>query len=212
MCKIIFFIKQKYLFSVNFSIFYQCIALPIFFIMKKSILFIYFLVFTFSIYAQAPISKGKMQINTGLGLSNWGIPVYAGIDVGIHPDITAGMELSYRQYQSYGKWGKSNFPGADASIIGIYGNVNYHFNKLFHLSEEWNVYAGVNIGYHIWSFNKPYNNNGKIINSGSDTASVLGLGLQIGGRYYFTKRFGVNLELGGGNSFSNGKIGISVKL
>ena len=39
------------------------------------------------------------------------------------------------------------------------------------------------------------------------------LGFQIGGRYYFTNKVGINLEFGGGhNTLSGGKIGISIKL
>lgn len=43
-------------------------------------------------------------------------------------------------------------------------------------------------------------------------ASGLELGAQVGGRYYFTDKFGLNMELGGSNSFSGGKFGISVRL
>ena len=49
-------------------------------------------------FAQSPIAKGQAQINIGLGLSNWGIPVYAGLDYGIHKDITLGAEMSFRSY------------------------------------------------------------------------------------------------------------------
>jgi outer membrane immunogenic protein len=45
---------------------------------------------------------------------------------------------------------------------------------------------------------------------GSHTSGV-GLGAQLGGRYYFSDKFGINLEVGGGNAFSGGKFGISVK-
>jgi len=40
----------------------------------------------------------------------------------------------------------------------------------------------------------------------------MGRGAQIGGRYYFTQKVGINLELGGGNAFSGGKIGLTFKL
>jgi outer membrane immunogenic protein len=40
----------------------------------------------------------------------------------------------------------------------------------------------------------------------------LGLGIQVGGRYYFNEKFGLNLEFGGGNYVSGGKFGISLKL
>jgi hypothetical protein len=45
-----------------------------------------------------------------------------------------------------------------------------------------------------------------------DHVTGLSLGAQIGGRHYFTDRFGINLEFGGANAFAGGKVGISVKL
>jgi hypothetical protein len=39
--------------------------------------------------------------------------------------------------------------------------------------------------------------------------SGLGLGAQIGGRYFFKDNFGLNLEFGGGNALSGGKFGIT---
>jgi hypothetical protein len=40
----------------------------------------------------------------------------------------------------------------------------------------------------------------------------VGLGAQIGGRYYLSDKVGLNLEFGGGNAFSGGKFGVSIKL
>ena len=39
--------------------------------------------------------------------------------------------------------------------------------------------------------------------------SDIGLGVQIGGRYFFNKNFGINIEGGGGNATSGAKIGIT---
>jgi outer membrane immunogenic protein len=39
----------------------------------------------------------------------------------------------------------------------------------------------------------------------------LGLGAQIGGRYYFNNNWGINLELGGANTTSGYKIGASYR-
>lgn len=169
--------------------------------MKKQSLLLCLLFITLGAYAQAPVEKGKAQINAGLGFSSWGVPVYVGFDAGVHPDMTLGLELSYRKYKEYWKWGGKKYAYTnDVSIIGIYGNWNYHFNRILNIPKEWNLYAGINVGYNIWSGN------------GASASSGLGLGAQIGGRYYFSDKFGVNLEAGGGNNFSNGKIGISVKL
>jgi hypothetical protein len=45
-----------------------------------------------------------------------------------------------------------------------------------------------------------------------ECSAQVGIGAQVGGRYYFTDKFGVNVEIGGGNAFSGGKIGVSIKL
>lgn len=150
------------------------------------------------IVAQNPIDKGQAQINAGFGFSSYGLPVYVGLDYGIHEDITIGGEFSYRSYNQdyYGsKYGHK--------IYGFLGNANYHFNNLLGIEPTWDVYGGLNIGFYSWSSPRGFK---------GDTNSGLGLGLQIGGRYYFNDKFGINLELGGGNATSGGKIGISIKL
>ena len=45
-----------------------------------------------------------------------------------------------------------------------------------------------------------------------EKVSGLGIGGQVGGRYYFNDKVGINLEFGGGNAFGGGKVGVSVRL
>lgn len=147
--------------------------------------------------AQYALDQGKMQFNAGVGLSGWGIPIYAGLDFGIHKDISLGVDGSWRSYsQSFGPTSYTS------SIIGLGGNANYHFNSLFGIPEKFDLYAGLSLGYFIWSTSAGYSGTG---------ASGLGFGGQIGGRYYFGDNFGIHLEGGGGNSTSGGKFGISYK-
>ncbi len=148
--------------------------------------------------AQGPIAQGQAQLNAGLGLSSWGIPIYLGFDVGVHPDITVGAEMSFRSYGDRFDGRKYNH-----SVVGFAGNGNYHFNSLLNMSREWDFYAGLNLGFYVWNSSDDY--------PGSKS-SGLGLGAQIGGRYYFTESLGINLEFGGGNAFGGGKVGISVRL
>jgi outer membrane immunogenic protein len=152
---------------------------------------------TLSVYAQAPLAKGEKQLNAGLGLSGWGLPVYAGLDFGVDKDITIGIEGSFRAYSD--SWNHNSY---SHTIIGITGNGNYHFNSLLLIPSEWDLYAGLNLGFYAWSspsgYDGPHN-------------SGLGIGLQIGGRYFFSKKFGLNLELSGGNDIMGGKFGISYK-
>ena len=166
--------------------------------MKKQLLILSFLLFSSLIYAQSPIAKGESQINAGLGLSSWGVPVYIGFDHGVHPDITVGGELSYRSYSD--KYANINY---DHSVIGISGNGNYHFNRVLEIPKNWDFYAGLNLGFYIWNSPSDYH---------GSHSSELGLGAQVGGRYYFSDKIGLNLEFGGGNAFSGGKIGLTFKL
>jgi outer membrane immunogenic protein len=148
-------------------------------------------------FSQTPVQKGETQLNGGLGFSGWGVPIYVGLDYGIHSDISIGGELSYRSYHD--NWAG----GYDLSVIGILGNGNYHFNRILKISNPWDFYAGLNIGFYIWNSPSGY---------GGNHNSGLGLGVQVGGRYYFSKTFGINLEFGGGNTAAGGKIGVSIKL
>jgi len=165
--------------------------------MKKTISSVVLLLLTISLFAQKPISKGQTQLNAGIGFSGWGMPVYVGLDYGVHPDISVGGELSYRSYSE-------SLVGAkySHSVIGIIGNGNYHFNRVMNIPSPWDFYAGLNLGFYNMSSPSNY---------GGSNSSGLGLGAQIGGRYYFSQKWGVNLEIGGGNSVSGGKLGITFK-
>ncbi|MCB9335846.1 MAG: hypothetical protein H6586_06835 [Flavobacteriales bacterium] len=163
--------------------------------MKKLLVFAISIYTVYSIKAQSPIEVGQSQINGGFGFSNYGLPVYVGFDYGFKEDITLGAEASYRTY-------RDNIFGTKYkhTIMGFCANANYHFNTLLDLTPEYDVYGGLNIGFFTWSSSNNYPGSG---------ASGLGLGLQIGGRYYFNDNLGVNLEFAGGNASSGGKFGIS---
>jgi hypothetical protein len=167
--------------------------------MKKLLLICCIILFNFNNNAKAqnPVNVGKMQLNAGVGLSNYGLPLYVGLDYGILPDITIGGEVSFRSY-------RENYFGTKYghTIFGFSVNGNYHFNTLIGIPDNYDFYAGANIGFFTW--NSPRNYIGR-------RSSGLGLGLQIGGRYYFNEKFGINLELGAGNFSNGGKIGVSVR-
>ncbi len=153
--------------------------------------------FHFYSYSQNPLNKGESQFDAGVGLSGEGIPVYIGYDYSIHRDITIGGEISGRTFREHYKlvYYRHN-------VIGIIGNANYHFNNLLEIDSEWDTYAGINLGFYYWDLPDLYP---------GDYSSGVGLGLQIGGRYYFSDNIGLNLEFSGGNIFSGGKFGVSIK-
>lgn len=164
---------------------------------KKIALITFFTFAALTCRPQYKLDKGNTQLNAGFGFSSWGLPVYAGLDHGVHKDISVGGEFSFRSYNK--RWYGYRY---HHNIWGFSVNGNYHFNTLLEIPKEWDLYAGLNVGFYVWSYPSDYP---------GDRVSGLGLGLQLGGRYYFTDKFGLNLEFGGGNAFSGGKIGISYK-
>jgi hypothetical protein len=166
--------------------------------MKKSFLLLVLAIATTGLIAQSPIGKGGKQVNFGTGFSSYGIPVYFGMDFGVHPDITVGFNASYRSYSD--NWGGSSY---NHSVIGLFANGNYHFNTILNIPRQWDFYAGLSLGYYIWNNDSAY---------GGSNSSGLGFDAQIGGRYYWSDRWGVNLEFGGGNATSGGRVGLSYKL
>ena len=166
--------------------------------MKKTFLVIAMLVMAKFSMAQGSLPVGQAQLNAGIGLSEWGTPVYVGIDFGASRDITLGGELSFRSYnENYKDYYYRHH------ITGVSANANYHFNRVLSIPSNFDFYGGINLGFYSWSSPAGYY---------GDHTSGLGLGGQLGGRYYFTKKFGVNLEFGGGNAFTGGKIGFTFKL
>ncbi len=165
--------------------------------MKKALVVIVLLLGITAIFAQNQVDKGLLQVNAGVGISGWGIPIYVGADAGILKNLTVGGELSYRGY-SY--WGYNH------SIIGILANGNYHFSDLLTkyvtpIPSEIDLYWGLNLGGYIWISESGY----------TGTGSRLGIGSQLGARYYFNDKLAANLEFGGGNTFGT-KLGITYKL
>lgn len=164
--------------------------------MRKIVLLFTAIVFSSALFAQNPIDKGQFQFNAGFGFSSWGVPIYAGVDYGVHPDITIGGEFSFRTYND-------KFAGEKYihTIFGIIANGNYHFNSLLEMPSNWDLYAGLSLGFYFWNSSNDYP---------GDHSSGTGLGLQVGGRYYFNEKFGLNLELGGG-TIGAGKFGVSFR-
>ena len=79
----------------------------------------------------------------------------------------------------------------DKFVIAAKGN--YYFDELFGLPSEWDVYLGANVGYRIDKDDDGFN-----------------WGAQIGGRWFWNEKWGINAEFGGGSGV-NGGIGVTMK-
>jgi len=143
----------------------------------------------------------NMLLNFGVGLTNYGIPVYLGLEGYVHPDITVGGILGYQRYSD-------GWRGWDyhVNVFTITALGNYHFNRIMELDPQWDLYAGLNLGYAIWSSNTPEH-----APSYDAHSSGLMLGLQVGGRYYFSNKWGINAEIAGGSVISAFRIGATCR-
>lgn len=169
--------------------------------MKKFILMIAFGLISNGIFAQAPLEEGGVQLNGGVGLSDWGVPVYFGADFGVARDFTLGGQLSFQTDDDH----YDNNHHYKSSAVGIGVNGNYHFNRILNMPSKFNFYAGASVTYYIWNYDNNYNN-------GHPDNDSVGLGLQVGGRYFFNDTFGLNLELGGNTVNSGAKFGVTIRL
>jgi len=165
--------------------------------MKKLFLAIAFLLFFGVSFSQSALPKGRAQLNAGVGFSSHGIPLYIGFDYAVHRDVTIGAEFSFRAYNEDHKDHEYHH-----NVLGFTGNANYHFNTILNIPQNWDFYAGLNLGFYVWNSPDDYD---------GDHVSGLGLGAQIGGRYYFSDSFGLNLEFVAGNAYSGGKFGVSFR-
>jgi hypothetical protein len=169
----------------------------------KKIIVLTLLLSTTMVFSQR-IMEGDTQINAGVGFSSggWGLPIYGGLDYGVTDDISVGGMVSFSsQDYSYvdgkykGKW------------MSIGANGNYHFNTLLDIPDEFDVYAGLTLAYNSFSYDYPAGDY-----TFSNKASGVGIAAQIGARYFFNDNIGINLEFGGGDIASGGKIGVTFRI
>lgn len=102
--------------------------------------------------------------------------------------------------------GSAGYYSSEIAIpFGAIGNFHFYqliddkVSKDIH-ADKLDIYAGVNLGSGVALLNSPSEN---------DVVVLLFGGFQTGARYFFTERFGVNLEVGYGKSFVNA--GITIK-
>ncbi len=157
--------------------------------MKKITVLIVFLFSLNAAFSQMSIDKGYKDFNLGVGFSGYGMPIYFGMDFGVYKDITVGFNASMRFDNYYN------------NSLGLSANGNYHFNTLLEIPSNWDLYAGLSLGYLIW-----------LGDDGYDGGDDFGLDIQVGGRYFWNDNWAINVEFGGGTATSGGKIGVTKKL
>lgn len=95
--------------------------------------------------------------------------------------IGASLEFPVASAITVGPAAYTNF---DLNYLTLGAKANYYFDDLIELPSEWDLYAGANLGFGV-ALNNEYN-------------SDLDLGLQVGGRWFWSDKWGLFVEFGGG--------------
>lgn len=146
-------------------------------------------------------SKSDKIADLGVGFSGYGIPIHLGGEYFFTDDLSGGLAINYSRY-SY------SYLGYNAGTWNfVFGGpkVNYHFNRILNIKEpKADLYAGATLGYWAgWYSDANYSGYGGYGNT-------VYIGLQVGGRYFFSNNIGAFAELGGGN-LSAATLGLSLK-
>ncbi|MBL3654598.1 hypothetical protein [Fulvivirga sediminis] len=146
--------------------------------------------------------QGFRQVNFGLGFSDWGVPVYAGMDFGVSDKVTIGPRVSYRR-RGEDFWVGGRRYDYHYNIFNIGFRGDYHYGgHISGLPQELDLYGGLTLGATIWGDN--YDGPGNDLEDSGALVKV-----QAGGRWYFSKQWAANAELYSGNRFSGLDFGLS---
>ena len=105
--------------------------------------------------------------------------------------VYVGVDFAVHDDWTVGPVLRVNFHEDDISF-GAIGRVDYHWNRLLEIPSNWDFYLGAHVGADF----------------GNDVD--LAIGLQVGGRWYWSDKWGLNLEFGGGTGYG-GSFGLSMK-
>ena len=76
----------------------------------------------------------------------------------------------------------------------IAGKGNFYLDEVFEMDDAWDVYAGANLGWRVDTGNDGFN-----------------WGIQVGARWFWSDKWGVNVEFGGGSGVLGG-VGVTMKM
>ncbi len=156
--------------------------------MKKFTLIAFMVLSSIGLFAQdhgvAPLAKGDMQLNFSTGYTHYGIPFIGTFDYAVHKDVTLGGTFGF--YFDPSRYG-STFH------VGLILRGDYHWNYLLGIPSNIDFYTGARLGMLFGS------------SFGMD------LGIQIGGRYYWSDKWGVMVEMIGSSNYGF-NAGVCMKL
>jgi len=95
----------------------------------------------------------------------------------------------------------SPFVGTNLNLdyLNMGVKANYYFDDLIGIPAAFDFYAGASAGFAMW------------IGGGTSQTSGIDIGLQVGGRWFWSDKWGLYLEFGGGH-YSGGTAGIGLTM
>ena len=144
--------------------------------------------------------KGYKQINFGIELQGYGIPVYAGMDFGVGEFITIGprLILETQGETTSNTWGGVEIKTKSRNTVAIPSfRGDYHFSgHIKGLPEELDIYGGLTLGFVIVRSSVVTTWDGVVQDEISPKTNNTSPRLwgQLGARYFFAENWGVQLE------------------
>ena len=136
------------------------------------------------------------QATKYLNFGGLGTGIYVGVELPVSNVITLVPQAS----TSY-----------DFNVFFLTLKGNFYFDELFGLPAEWDIYGGLNAGWRIDNHDDRYYYDNRNKHYYHREGSGFDIGAQIGARWFWSERWGLNLEFGGGTSFNSG-LGVTMKL
>jgi hypothetical protein len=154
-------------------------------------------------------NKGENTAQVGLGIGLAGLygtsdlpPITLGLDFGIEQKISVGAIGGYSSSKEGPfPWYGGTYEWKYTYII-VGGRGAYHFLEN---NEKIDAYGGITLGYNIVSVKTTLTGTTTPITAGASGSYMLYGGF-LGGKYYFSKGFGIYAEAGYGVGYINGGI------
>jgi len=170
--------------------------------MKKVIIALALLAVTFNMKAEDKKEQSTKPVilNAGIGVSNWGLPIFLGVDFYLTEIISGGVMAGFST---------KDFGAGKYTVMGGVLRGNYHYGqRLKGIPEKMDLYAGLNLGYYALSYKV---NGNKVTGVGIDNG-FLALAGQAGMRYKLSSKLSGLAEVGGGAGISGLRLGISYNI
>ena len=131
------------------------------------------------------LGQGESALSKDGKQWNFGLPGYVGLDFAVHDMVTVGPKIVYELFNNNNTF--------KAGVVG-----DFHFNQLIGIPSNFDFYAGVSAG---WRFKSDDN-------KGTDGFDIGG---QVGGRWFWSDKWGLNLEFGF-SGFVGGGLGVTMRM